>query len=133
MPKHIPDTVELVICEAGGGVILGTSSDEKTYSVCLACDIPRSLNKKHTCLFLVPFRVFTEKSIQSYYGCRWSMDIPPRNVPRNNDWCQKCLHWFPWSPDSPLPNIFSYSRKALKRFLTGMGLKIIIDNNETNY
>jgi hypothetical protein len=104
-----------VICEAGGGFVLGRNGGDADL-VCASCDIPHSFNKPYACLFLVPFRVFQKESVRSYYGCRWSLDIPARNVPKNNDWCKGCVHWFPWPPDFPVPNLFKYSRKALELF-----------------
>ena len=109
---------EIVSCEAGGGITL-TEVDEKGVGpVCRSCDIPPSLVKKHACLYLVPFRVFREHDAQSYYACRWFLNIPPSNVPRNNDWCRGCSYWFPRPPENLIPDPLTFSRKALALFLS---------------
>jgi len=110
---------EEFICKAGGDFVLGRH-DGGADTICSACDIPRSLNKQYACLFLVPFRVFQNEHVKSYYSCRWSLDIHARNVPKNNDWCKGCVHWFPWPPDFEIPNLFSYCQKALELFLKDM-------------
>lgn len=116
-PIDLACDAEEVVCEAGGGIILGRSNTGGADAICGSCDIPRSLNKRYACLFLAPFRVFQRESVRSYYSCRWSLDIPARNVPKNNDWCKGCVHWFPWPPDFLIPNLLAYSHKALELFL----------------
>jgi len=111
---------EWVVCEAGGGIVLGESDADSTDAVCRSCDIPPSLKKRQSCLFVVPFRVFRQNGIQSYYSCRWHLNIPSRNVPKNNDWCRGCLHWFPRPDEALVPNTFDFSRRALELFLSGL-------------
>lgn len=105
-----------LICGTGG-VNLTAAHGSNADAVCKSCDIPSSLLKKQACLYLVPFRIFGSDNVQSYYGCRWFLDIPPRNVPRNNDWCRACTYWFPRPPEHMIPNAFEYSRKARALFM----------------
>jgi hypothetical protein len=107
-----------IICEAGGGYVLGTTeSIASAQKVCLSCDIPMSLNLDYSCLFLVPFRVFHENYVQSYYGCRWYFSLNPRKTPKNTDWCMGCNAWFPRPRKTLVPGLIRVSHKFYRLFL----------------
>jgi hypothetical protein len=107
-----------IICEAGGGYVLGTTeSITSAQKVCLSCDIPMSLNLEYSCLFLVPFRVFHENYVQSYYGCRWYFSLKPQKVPTNMDWCMGCRDCFPRPRKTLVPGLIRVSHKFYRIFL----------------
>ncbi len=109
---------EQIICEAGGGFVLGTmSSINEAQKICHSCDIPISLKFKYACLYLVPFRVFLENHVQSYYGCRWYFSLNPQKAPKNMDWCSGCRFWFPRPGESQIPDQARISQKFLRIFL----------------
>jgi len=107
-----------IICEAGGGFVLGTTeSIAAAQKICLSCDIPQSLNFRYACLYVVPFRVFQENNIQSYYGCRWYFRLNPQKAPKNMDWCIGCRDWFPRPQRIQVPGQIRMSHKFLRIFL----------------
>jgi hypothetical protein len=107
-----------IICEAGGGYVLGTTdSVNAAQEICQLCDIPTSLNFYHACLNLVPFRVFQDNHVQSYYGCRWRFSRHPQKVPKNMDWCIICGDWFPRPPESLITGLIRLSHEFHHIFL----------------
>jgi len=115
---HVNGAFEQIICEAGGGFVLGTTkSIRAAQKVCLSCDIPQSLKRESACLHLVPFRVFQENHVQSYYGCRWYFSLNPQKAPKNTDWCRGCSAWFPRPVEALITDQTMMSRKLLQIFL----------------
>ena len=111
-----------IICEAGGGYILGTTdSVNAAHEICQLCDIPISLKFYHACLNLVPFRVFQNNHVQSRYGCRWHFSRNPQKIPRNVDWCKICGDWFPRPPESLIPDLITVSHLFHHIFLNSLG------------
>ncbi len=107
-----------IICQAGGDEVLGfLRKREQADSVCEACDIPKTLTLGYACLYLLPFRVFREKEVRSYFACRWFINIPPENLHRDIVWCRACRDWFPRPPESLIPGQIAWSRKARELFL----------------
>ena len=117
--NNLSSEVQHIICEAGNGIVLANdvSVANEADIFCQSCDIPRSLKYKHACLYLVPFRVFQDHDVQSYYACRWYLNMAPRNVPKDNDWCRACHNWFPRPAESMISEQIEYSHKALALFL----------------
>lgn len=112
------ETCGQIVCEAGGGFVLGTEeSITAVQTICFSCDIPKSLNFKYACLYLVPFRVFQDNHVQSYYGCRWYFRINPRKTPKNMDWCIGCRDWFPRPQRIQVPGLIRVSHKFHRIFL----------------
>ena len=115
---HQQGVFKQIICEAGGGVVLGTmESITAAQKICLSCDIPKSLNCRYACLYVVPFRVFQDGHVQSYYGCRWYFRLNPQKVPKNMDWCIGCRDWFPRPQRIQVPGQIRISHKVLRIFL----------------
>ena len=109
---------EEIVCEAGGGFVLGTAqSISVAQEICRACDIPASLSLYHACLNVVPFRVFQDDHVQSYYGCRWHFSRNPQKVPKNIDWCKNCGDWFPRPTKASIPGLIRLSYKIRHIFL----------------
>lgn len=106
-----------IICEAGGGFVLGTTETAAAQKLCRSCDIPTSLNLKYACLYVVPFRVFQDNHVQSYYGCRWYFRLNPQKVPKSIDWCMGCRDWFPRPQKFLVPGQIRISRKFRHIFL----------------
>jgi len=114
--------LEEIICEAGGGFILGTTdSVNAAQETCQLCDIPTSLKVYHACLNLVPFRVFEDNHVQSYYGCRWHLSRNPRKIPKNMNWCKICGDWFPRPQESLIPDLIRVSHLFYHIFLNHLG------------
>lgn len=115
---HQKGAFEQIICEAGGGFVLGTTeSINVAQKICISCDIRQSLTFRYACLYVVPFRVFQDSQVQTYYGCRWYFRLNPRNTPKNMDWCMGCRDWFPRPHESLILDRITMSHKFLKIFL----------------
>lgn len=115
---HPSGMTKSVLCEAGGGFELGTTDClDAVNGICASCDIPPSLNLPHACLYLVPFRVFRQGRVQSFFGCRWYFSINPDNTPKNIDWCRGCRDWFPRPPEDLIPGQISISRTFHRYYL----------------
>lgn len=107
-----------VVCQAAGGHVLGSEDQAgQIASVCNRCDIPDAITAPHACLYLIPFRIFDEGGVQTYYGCRWYMCINPRNVPKDNIWCRGCRDWFPRPPEGLIPRRIEKTLEAIDLFL----------------
>ena len=112
-----PVLENLLVCNAAGGYVLGTGQQtDQIQSVCSICDIPDSIKFPYACLFLIPFRIFDEDGVRSYYGCRWYMSINPRNVPKDNIWCRGCQDWFPRPPEHMIPRRIEKTYEAIDLF-----------------
>jgi len=115
---HQQGNFEQIICGAGGGFVLGTTASiADAQRICLSCDIPQSLTFKYACLYVVPFRIFQDDHVQSYYGCRWYFRLKPQNTPKNMDWCIGCRDWFPRPQRIQVPGQIRISHKFLRIFL----------------
>jgi len=118
-----------MICEASGGEIL--EALEKIPIACLSCDIPAALTEKYACLYLIPFRVFENDGVQSFYACRWFLTLNPQRIPKNTIWCRGCRYWFPRPDESLIPNKARLSHKALQLFLTPPKREISLRSADT--
>jgi hypothetical protein len=95
-----------VLCQAGGNFFLGTVGvgTHKIIRTCQSCDIPISMSKGTSpCLHLIPFRVFNEHEVQSYYACQWFFSFDPKGVHRKREsQCDgNCLFWFQRPKNKP--------------------------------
>ena len=106
-----------IICEAGGGFVLGSAESVNATEICQACDIPISLNLRYACLYVVPFRIFEDDHVQSYYGCRWYFGLNSQKAPKNMEWCIGCRDWFPRPQKFLVPGQIRASHKFRQIFL----------------
>jgi len=110
-----------VLCQAGGNFFLGTVGVDthKIIKICQACDIPISMSKGTSpCLHLIPFRVFNEHEVQSYYACQWFFSFDPKGAHKQREsQCEgNCLFWFQRPKNKP--RLFDPKcEKFLKMFL----------------
>lgn len=115
---HIGDHV---FCQAGENFSLGTVGvdTEKIIKICQSCDIPISMSKGTSpCLHLIPFRVFNENEIQSYYACQWFFSFDPKGAHKQREsQCEgNCPFWFQRPKNKP--RVFDPKcEKFLKMFL----------------
>jgi hypothetical protein len=95
-----------VRCQAAGNFFLGTVGEdtEKIVKICQSCDIPPSMSKGTSpCLHLIPFRVFNEHEVRTYYACQWFFSFDPKGAHRNREsQCEgSCLFWFQRPKNKP--------------------------------
>jgi hypothetical protein len=95
-----------LICEAGGNFSLGTVGEdtEKIIKICQSCDIPTSMSKGTSpCLRLIPFRVFNEHEVKTYYTCQWFFSFDPKGAHKQREsQCEgNCLFWFQRPKNKP--------------------------------
>ena len=88
-----------VLCQAGGNFFLGTVGVDthRIIKICQDCDIPISMSKGTSpCLHLIPFRVFNEHEVQTYYACQWFFSFDPKGAHKQREsQCEgNCLFWF---------------------------------------
>ena len=116
-----------VLCQAGGNFFLGTVGEqtERIIQICQSCDIPVSMTKGTSpCLHLIPFRLFNESEVQSYYVCQWFFSFDPKGTHQKREsQCEgNCLFWFQRPKNKP--RLFDPKcEKFLKMFSEGRPIK----------
>jgi hypothetical protein len=110
-----------MLCQAGGNFSLGTvgKDTQRIIQICQSCDIPASMSKGTSpCLHLIPFRVFNEHEVQTYYACQWFFSFDPKGAyKQRGSQCEgNCLFWFQRPKNKP--RLFDPKcQKFLKMFL----------------